>query len=192
MPGADGSRSGGGSGRRGDAAAESSSVAWRDRAARGATARGAISGGTRTGTRPRAPGTSLTCAAWVGAGRAREADSHRQSTVPGVVWNAIPGPDGDRSPLAAAVVVPDAEPVQIARDMHRRARRHDLPAVGAGAPPPRSSGSARRSLERTGGALDRLIALNSPTDAERRVAVLLTELAHGGSRGTSPVTRPDG
>jgi uncharacterized protein (TIGR02679 family) len=34
--------------------------------------------------------------------------------------------------------------------------------------------AARRSLERTGGALDRSIGLNSPTDAERRVVIGIT------------------
>ena len=139
MPGADGSRcgsSGGdGGGRWGDAAAQSSSAARRDRAARGATARRAISVGTLAGPKPRALDAFLTRAAWVSPRRAQQADSHRRSTVPGVVRNAIPGPDRDRNPLAAAVVVPDAEPIagpiQIATDMRGRSRRHDLPAVGA-------------------------------------------------------------
>ena len=34
--------------------------------------------------------------------------------------------------------------------------------------------AARRSLERTGGALDRSIGLSSPTDAERRVVIGIT------------------
>ena len=34
--------------------------------------------------------------------------------------------------------------------------------------------AARRSLERTGGALDRSIGLNSPTDAERRAVIGIT------------------
>jgi hypothetical protein len=34
--------------------------------------------------------------------------------------------------------------------------------------------AARRSLERTGGALDRSIGLSSPTDAERRMVIGIT------------------